>query len=219
MSNLYNVGHFTDEDQKNVRRYTNAMVKGIDLAVGKIVSALEKKGILDETVIVFTSDHGDFLCDHALLAKQNMCVEPLIHVPLILRATDQGLPPTWESPLSNVDVLPTVMGLAGLEVPTDVHGCDVNIEIREELRHQVFAYAFHEDVDYQNMAVYDGDYKLLYYPHIERAELYNIKNDPNEMMDLAADSDQDERVQNLIFDAAIGLLKHTRAIGHRVSPW
>jgi arylsulfatase A-like enzyme len=219
MSNLQEVGHFTEEDRKNVRRYTNAMVKGIDLSVGRIVSALEEKGLLDETVIVFTSDHGEFLCDHALLTKQNVCVEPLIHVPFILRAPGQGLPSTWGRPMSNVDVLPTVMSLAGLEAPTDIDGCDVGAEVRGELEHQVFAYAFHEAVEYHNMAVYDGDYKLLYYPKIERTELYNLGNDPHEMTDLAAQGDQADRVRKLVADAAMGLMKHTRAIGHRVCPW
>ena len=175
--------------------------------------------MLDDTVVVFTSDHGDFLCDHALLAKQNICAEPLVHVPLIVRAPDQGLPSAWDKPMGNVDVLPTAMGLAGLVAPTDIDGCDVSVEMREGLSHQVFAYAFHEAVDYQNMAVYDGDYKLLYYPHTGRAELYNLRDDPHEMVDIAADTDQAARVRALIVDAAMGLMRHTRAIGHRVSPW
>ena len=219
MSDLRSAAHFTDEGAKNVRRYTDAMVKGIDLAVGEIVSALERKGILDETVIVFTSDHGDFLCDDALLTKQNICAKPLVHVPFILRAPNGGLPSTWDRPMSNVDVLPTVMSLAGLEAPTDVHGCDVSAEIRKGGRHQVFAYAFHEAVDYHNMAVYDGNHKLLHYTHVDRTELYDLADDRDEMVDLAAEPDQAERVRRLVVDAAMALMEHTRAIGHRVSPW
>ena len=219
MSNLRDVGHFTEEDRRNVRRYTNAMVKGIDLAVGKILGALERKGMLEETVVVFTSDHGDFLCDHALLTKQNICVEPLVHVPLIVRAPGQGLPSTWDKPVSNVDVMPTVMSLAGLDVPSEIHGCDLSAEMERGLEHQVFAYAFHEAMEYHNMAVYDGDHKLLYYPHIERIELYDLKADPDEMVDLAPDADQRARVEKLERAAAMGLMRHTRAIGHRVCPW
>ncbi|MBT4818368.1 MAG: sulfatase-like hydrolase/transferase, partial [Lentisphaerae bacterium] len=216
---LKDIRHFSEEDVKNVRRCTDAMVEGIDLAVGEIVAALEAKGILDDTVVVFTSDHGDFLGDHALLAKQNICARSLVHVPFILRAPGQDMPSIWDRPVGNVDVLPTVMGLAGLVVPTDIDGCDVCAEIRGGRRHQVFAYAFHEAVEYQNLAVYDGDHKLLYYPHTGRAELYDLASDPDEMHDLAADDDQLERVRELTVDAAMGMMKHTRGIGHRVCPW
>jgi len=219
MTYLKDIGHFSEEDRKNVRRYTDAMVKGIDLAVGKIVSALERSGILDETILVFTSDHGDFLCDHALLAKENICARSLVHVPLILRAPGHELPATWDKPVSNVDVLPTVMGLAGLGVPADLDGCDLHAEMREDGTHQVFAYAFHEAIEYQNMAVYDGDHKLLHYPHGDRTELYDLASDPHEMMDLAADASHAERAQRLVVDAAMGLMRHTRAVGHRVCPW
>ncbi len=213
------VSHFSDEDVRNIRRYTNAMVHGIDLAVGRMIDALESRGLLDETIIVFTSDHGDFLGDHALNAKQNICAPSLIHVPLIVRAPRAGLPSTWDRPVSNVDVLPTVMSLAGLEPPTDIDGCDVSAEMRSGRGHQVFAYAFHEALEYQNMAVYEGDWKLLCYPHMDRAELYDLAHDPDEMTDLAADPDQAERVQKLTAAAAMGLMRHTRAVGHRVSPW
>lgn len=219
MDHLKHVDHFTEEDRTKVRQYTHAMIEGIDRAVGRILFALEEKGMLDETVIVFTSDHGDFLCDHAVLEKENLCAEPLVHVPCILRAPGEDLPSTWDKPISSVDVLPTVMRLAGLDAPADVDGCDVSAEMAEDGKHQVFSYAFHETPEYHNMAVYDGDYKLLYYPRTERTELYNVRDDPHEMTDLAADPDQAERVRQLTVDAARGLMKHTRAIGHRVAVW
>lgn len=219
MTHLQDVRDFSEEDRKNVRRYTNAMVKGIDLAVGKIVAALEQRGILDDTVVVFTSDHGDFLCDHGLLQKENICARPLVHIPCILRAPGHGLPATWDQPMSNVDVLPTVMSLAGLEPPASIDGRDVSQEMLNGGSHQVFAYAFHEAVEYQNLALYDGDWKLLHYPHGNRTELYDLASDPDEMVDLATDADQAGRLQTMVLDAAMGVMRHTRAIGHRVCPW
>lgn len=216
---LNDISHLSEADRKTIRRYTDAMIKGIDLAVGKIVAALEEKSILDETVVVFTSDHGDFLCDHGLMAKQNICVAPLIHVPFILRAKDAGLPRRWDEPMSNTDVLPTLMGLAGLPVPQDIDGRDIRQVMQADTAHPVYAYAYAEHPEYHNMAIYEGDFKFLYYPQIERTELYNVQDDPHEMDDLAAVPTRLEQLEDLKTAAAKALMKHTKAKGNRVCPW
>lgn len=207
------------EQRKDIRRYTDAMINGIDRAVGKIISALKEREILDDTIIVYTSDHGDFLCDYALRAKQNVCSDVLVHVPFIIRAPGSVLSGRSDIPMSNTDVMPTVMSLAGLSASSDIDGVDITEVVNNGLDHQAWAYAFAEDLEYQNMALYEGNLKFLYYPKCDKVKLYNLDDDPYELNDLSKVESYKELTEKFKSDSANALMKHTRAVGHRVSPY
>ncbi|MBM4045522.1 MAG: hypothetical protein FJ279_10440, partial [Planctomycetes bacterium] len=70
---------------KLIRQYTDAMVHLIDRAVGRVLEALKRLNLWDNTIVIFTSDHGDFLGDHGLLRKETLCSQSLVHVPFLMR--------------------------------------------------------------------------------------------------------------------------------------
>ena len=74
---------FTAEELAQIRRQYCALIKLIDDQVGELLYALRKRDMLDNTVIIFTSDHGEMLGDHGLFQKQ-VPYEPSIHIPLIV---------------------------------------------------------------------------------------------------------------------------------------
>ncbi|OHD73928.1 MAG: hypothetical protein A2177_06490 [Spirochaetes bacterium RBG_13_68_11] len=76
---------FSVDDVALMRRGYFAMVAHIDLEVGRVLAALEEEGLAESTLVVFTSDHGDMLGDHATLAKGAMLHDPCVRVPLIAR--------------------------------------------------------------------------------------------------------------------------------------
>ena len=100
-----------------------AMVTGIDEQFGRILSALDKKGLEKNTIVVFTSDHGDCLGKHEMISKTNP-YEESVSIPFLIRWTGKILPRYDDLLLSVPDVYPTLLELMGLsgEIPEDIEG-------------------------------------------------------------------------------------------------
>jgi len=99
------------------------LVYSLDVEVGRLLDEIEKLGVRDETYVVFTSDHGSMLYSQGQLTKQRP-YEESVGIPLILRGP--GIEPGVSRRLvSSVDIMPTLLGLAGVPVPDTVQGRDV----------------------------------------------------------------------------------------------
>jgi len=180
------IAHLSLQERRTVVRYTYAMVYQIDQAVGRIVEALKAKGLWEETILVFTSDHGDFLGDHGRLRKNTVGSDALLHLPFVLRVPDAGLPSRVDTPMSNADVLPTLAALSGVEPPEWQHGRDMTSVMTKGAEHYAFAFCASGNPAHLNYTVYDADYRLTYYPHWNYCELYDHRSDPGERVNLAA---------------------------------
>jgi arylsulfatase A-like enzyme len=106
-----------------------AAVAALDHQLGRLMAALEARGLARDTIVVFTSDHGDMLWSHGWMKKQSP-YEESIRVPLILRGP--GLPGgrRCETLMGLVDLMPTLLGLLGLPVPPGVEGHDRSAVLR-----------------------------------------------------------------------------------------
>ncbi len=102
-----------------------AMVSGIDREVGRILNALNEAGVAENTIVVLTSDHGEHMGSHNLTAKNYPYAESQ-DVPLLIRYPAQLKPRTDDLMLGSCDIMPTLLGLAGLEsdIPDDLDGAD-----------------------------------------------------------------------------------------------
>ena len=119
--------------------------------------------------------------------------------------------------MSNVDVLPTLLHLAGLEVPEGLHGQDM-LEVLEEGReHVALAYCAGGDPSLINYTVYDARYRFTLYPRLGWAELYDYREDPGEIHNLAAT--QPSRVAAMQRMLEEALLQHRQPIVGRVCAW
>jgi arylsulfatase A-like enzyme len=111
-------------DLKETLRYYHASVEwGVDHQLGQIIQALEKKGIAENTVLVFTADHGDFMGEHRMVRKAMFLYDALLHVPMIWYAPgriEEGIKPAHLTQL--VDIFPTLLDFAGIEVPEGLAG-------------------------------------------------------------------------------------------------
>ncbi|MBO7376633.1 MAG: sulfatase-like hydrolase/transferase [Clostridia bacterium] len=102
----------TELAAKRLKNYYYACVSFVDYQVGRIISALKEKGLYEDTVIVFSSDHGEFLGDYSNFGKRSM-LEPAVHVPLMMKIP--GAAPCRRNDLcSLVDVAPTLLSLEGI---------------------------------------------------------------------------------------------------------
>lgn len=108
---------FTDAHKGTIRAHYAALVKQIDDMVGHILQALRDSGQLDNTVILFSSDHGDYLGDHNLIGKGQF-FEASCHVPLIARLPGGPQGQGSDALVALADVTPTILALAGAEIPT-----------------------------------------------------------------------------------------------------
>lgn len=167
-----------------IRRSTHALVHQVDRAVGRILGMLERDGSLGETIVVFTSDHGDFLGDHGSIYKSIGVHHCLVHTPLILRIPGASLPRRFEGTVSNVDVLPTVLAAAGVDSPPWRHGRDLAQPSAESVA--AMAFSFNGDPRYVGWTVYDDRYRMSLYPNADWVELYDHREDPGECRNVAA---------------------------------
>ncbi len=110
--------------KKHVRSYF-AMVTGVDEQFGRILRCLAEEGLEENTIVVFTSDHGEMLGSHNQMGK-SVWYEESMGVPFAIRWTGRIEPGQQDMPLSVPDVMPSLLGLAGLEemVPGGVEGTD-----------------------------------------------------------------------------------------------
>jgi arylsulfatase A-like enzyme len=202
-------------------RATYAMVYQIDLAVGRMMEGLQRAGLWENTIVVFTSDHGDFLGDHGRLRKGYTPSDALLHLPFVLRAPGAlrsgDLPERVDTPMSNVDVLPTLTSLAGMAAPDWIHGRDITAVVREGCDHVALAYCSNGDPAVTNYTLYDDVYRFTLYPQRDHVELYDHRRDPGEVRNLA--TSESDRVAAMRRRVEARLLLHRNPTLARVSAW
>ncbi|MDQ3624095.1 MAG: sulfatase-like hydrolase/transferase [Verrucomicrobiota bacterium] len=171
-----------------------ACISSIDHHIGRILKALEEQKQLEKTILVFSSDHGLAIGSHGLFGKQNL-YEDGMGVPFIFAGP--GIPKGRTEAFAYLyDIFPTVAALAGAKAPGDLDGKDLGPVIRGEtaaVRDTVFL-AYKE----VQRAVRRGDWKLIRYPKVDYTQLFNLKEDPHEVRNLAGDPAHAEKVRELL---------------------
>jgi len=112
---------YTERELEAIRGVYDAALLDLDLATGALLGELRQRGLLDNTYVVLTSDHGENLGDHGLFNHRFTLAESLTHVPLILSGPDIEAD-RIEAPVSTMDIFPTLCDLAGLPVPEHLSG-------------------------------------------------------------------------------------------------
>lgn len=180
--------------RKTIRVYYS-VISHLDRQVGRILDTLERTGRGDNTIVIYTSDHGVGIGSHGIRGKQNM-YEHTINVPLIVAGP--GLPHgvRRSGQVALRDLYPTVCDLCDIEIPSTVTGKSfVPILKGEAAEIRPFAVGYFRD---KQRMIRKGDWKLIEYPQVGRIQLFNLKDDPYELHDLADDSAQRERKEHLL---------------------
>ncbi|MDV7142820.1 sulfatase-like hydrolase/transferase [Tropicimonas sp. TH_r6] len=182
----------TPEQARRQRLHYYANVSMIDDQVGQIIEALDRRGVLEETVVIFTSDHGDSLTDHGHSQKWNM-YESTVHVPAIVSWPSRFDGGRRLGDLVNLfDFGPTILELAGIEVPDwmEAQSLIPLMNGEQEDRPRVFCEhsndALLEGTRMVTM-VREGDFKLVHFVDSEEGQLFNLASDPQELENLWLD--------------------------------
>lgn len=167
------------------RRAFYALCTHIDHSLRVLIGTLREEGVLGNTMICFTSDHGDMLGDHRMWAKR-LFYEGSANIPMILLGVEGdervGFNRTDDRLVGWRDVMPTLLDLAGVEIPDTVEGVSM---VRAEKRDWFYG-EIGEDAHATRM-IRERRYKLIYYATGNRRQLFDLESDPRECVDLSSD--------------------------------
>lgn len=202
---IHNLRNYPYEVYEKVIRYTAAMVHLVDRGVGQIIDTLKRVGAWDDTIVIFTSDHGDWLGEHGLLYKDEYPSSALVRVPFIMRVPGSDLPGRVDSPCSNVDVMPTVLSLLGVTAPEGMDGGNMLADGSSRMLPMVSCYPgicgsypfCSATTDDMNLSIVDDRYRYTAYPVSGEMELYDHTNDPAELRNLCADAYRTDDVDTI----------------------
>ena len=199
--------------QRYMRDYAK-VVHSLDQEVGRVLDYLEQKGLLDNTLVVYTSDQGFYMGEHGWFDKRFMYEESL-NTPLVMR-----LPKGYErrgvvdEMVQNIDYAPTFLDLAGAPIPADIQGVSLVPLLkgkaatkedkqairqwRDAIYYHYYEYPAEHDVR-RHYGIRTDRYKLIhFYGHDVNAwELFDLKDDPHEMHNLYGQPDMEKLQQQL----------------------
>ena len=192
-------------------RQTYGMVSHVDEQVGRVLDCLEELGIADNTIVVYISDHGDQLGEHGLFYKGIYPYEGHAHIPFLVKvpwAQQKGK--VVEDVVSMLDMVPTVLDLAGVDQPADERDGEwrqMSAPIQPSLPGEILTpvvtgnaaperknalieydaenYEAFEELQYRSLVT--NDYKLIFYVPTNETMLFDRRSDPNETTNLAND--------------------------------
>jgi len=210
----YDMGKMTDNDKQEVTAAYYAMIELIDKQVGRMVGALEETGQLDNTIVIFMSDHGEMLGDHGFYLKGPHFYDEAVRVPLIFSWKNRMQADLRADCLTElIDIAPTLLEAAGIDIPEYVQGRSLlPILLGQTAAGQHRDYVFSE---YYNAWTHKHAYgsmlrtleeKVIVYHGTDQGELYDLKNDPDEFDNLWDDSSHTTmklRLMKACFDASV----------------
>ncbi len=201
-----------------IRSYWGTILS-VDDSVGLLVKELEKRGELDRTIIVFMGDNGLLNGEHGMVDKRTMH-EPSIRIPLIVRypkLTDTKAPKKIDNLVLTVDMAPSLLELCDAPKLENIHGKSWVKMVQGDDPNWRKSFLYHYNYEKQfpytpNVrGVRTEEWKFIHYPHGDDkpdrhlAELYNIKNDPEERVNLIKDAKYSGKITEL--KSELGKLK------------
>lgn len=220
---------FDDRDAKHLIDLYDASICQLDEQIGRVVDHLQMSGLIDQTIIVITSDHGEEFLEHGHLMHGKFHFEEVIRVPLIVRGPDVPRNRRIGHPVSLVDIMPTVLGCLGIDTPDVQDGVDLRSLWTENDADPAQRAVFSE-ADHWNSAVTvrNARYKLYYSRWTRNTKVYDLLNDPGEHTAITAQGvssivslqDQvDQFVQINPTEAATGrmtpkAMEHLKSLGY-----
>jgi arylsulfatase A-like enzyme len=170
------------------------LIEMMDAGIGRILATLEQLGLADDTVVVFTSDHGDMFGDHGLMLKATMHYQPCLRVPLLVARPGDGAVRT-QGLASSLDLAQTFLDLADVAPFADMQGVsltplldDATTNVRDHvLVEEDFPLALHgSPLPLRSRTLITDRFRYSRYSTGD-VELYDLMTDPGELCNLARD--------------------------------
>jgi uncharacterized sulfatase len=176
--------HTEADLRKNMAIYYG-MISLMDQQIGRILDALDRLGLAENTLVVFTTDHGHFLGQHGLTAKGAFHYEDLVRLPFLVRYPGVVPAGTANSSMQSlVDLAPTFLSTCGIDVPGQMQGVnqlDVWRGKQTAARDHVLVENRHEPTTVHLRTFINERYKLTVYREENYGELFDLEEDPGEL--------------------------------------
>lgn len=193
-------GNIGKDNIIKARRAYSGLVEQIDHQVRRFLIKLEEYNLLNDTIIVFGSDHGDMLGDHNFLRK-SVPYQGSIHIPLIVYDPGKNLGENNNPNLDEIvelrDIMPSLLDFCGIEIPETVEGKSVKGLIDgSKASQRDYLHGEHSYGEYSNHYILDKNYKYIWYSQSGVEQFFDMVNDPKEENNLI----EDPSLKNLIAD-------------------
>ncbi len=180
----------TKDEWRQVWSAHLGLVRLADDGLSKVIETLKQTGQFDQSIVVYTSDHGDHLGQHRMYQKMEM-YEEAICVPTII-CSPEDLSQRSEQPISHLDLMPTILDLLDCNIPDDLDGRSLSPIITKGQKmpdKSVYCqYSGNPKLGDLRRAIINRRYKYIYDP-TDQPELYDLQQDPSEMINRANDID------------------------------
>jgi arylsulfatase len=203
----------TPEYVRRMREVYYAAISMVDESVGEVLNALEETGQLDNTIIIFTSDHGELLGDHGLYQKWQP-YDSCARIPFIIRYPKNIAPGSACDDFVDLnDILPTVLDAVGLDYPGSIPLAGESLLTENPARDRNWQYTEYAEGNRRWISIRSKAYKYNYYYGGGFDQLFDMQNDPHETTNLLAgditaeaESAKNEHRQKLIeYEKELGL--------------
>lgn len=194
---------FPDEEKwaESVRRYYR-LIHGVDVQIGRLMGELESRGMLENTVVILAGDNGFYLGERGFAGKWYMHEES-IRTPLVVadprRASTRGT--VRDEMALNIDVSPTILALAGLDVPASMNGRDLTPLLAGETPPWRSEWFYEHLFDHAAIPKSEGvrtrDWKYFQFPELDPVweELYHLAEDPEENFNLVGKPEYEDELE------------------------
>ena len=182
----------SDASLRRAIAHTYGMIEMIDEGVGQILAALRARDLEKDTIVLFTSDHGELLGTHGLLHKGPPAFKQLVEIALIIKGPGLAEGQTLDALTNHIDLTPTFLEMAGLETNVDFDGQSMLPLLTggEGWRRDANFGEYHPTVkpEVYNQTIRTADWRLSLYPDSPQwGELIDLRNDPEEHVNLFGD--------------------------------
>ncbi len=182
--------HSEEALRKNIAIYYG-MISCMDKYIGQILDKLDELGLTDDTLVVFTTDHGHFYGHHGLTAKGAFHYEDMVKIPMIASLPGKIAEGVESEKLqSNVDMAPTMLAAAGIDIPMAMTGLNLFPEWCgeiEQTRDHVIVENRHQPTTIHCKTYVNERYKFTVYFNRDYGELFDLEEDPGEHNNLWSD--------------------------------
>ncbi|MBT5108865.1 MAG: sulfatase-like hydrolase/transferase [Rhodospirillaceae bacterium] len=213
-----------ERETKEIIALTYGMISMVDDCVGRVVEKLESLGLAENTVLLFTSDHGDFMGDHGIMLKGPLHYQSLINVPFIWADPADGLNDVRREELAGtIDIARTVLARADLAPFNGMQGHDLGPLMRGEadkvregmmLEQDAQKPNFHFDGPIKARTYLTTRWRLSRYMGSDFGELYDLRNDPLEMNNLWNDPKHSDVKSDLLSDMVMAMVENQETSPH-----
>ncbi|MBL8174620.1 MAG: sulfatase-like hydrolase/transferase [Bryobacterales bacterium] len=212
-------GNLSPQEIGAIRRAYYSKITWIDGKIGELIATLRGRGEYDNTLIVFTADHGDYMGDYGMVYKAQYVSESLMRIPMLVKPPVAGFQPRTEPAfVQNFDIAPTSLAAAGLPIPADMSARDLSPFWKDAgAARRTLCFLDAHGIQ----GVRDTRWKLVHYRDRDYGELYDLAADPHErrnLWDMPSAQPQKLRLRQELLNHLLAILPRSEAQWNKGAP-